>query len=436
MVIDSLIKNKVNKTLLVILLLIIGCSTPLKTDYESLVLRENRYYKEFSTELFTGHVYNIDGLEENIGFIKNGLFEGEYILFYPNGNVKEKSFFKYGWPEGEEILYHEYGKLKEINNWKNGRYHGPQIEYDDFGLGKIDVIHKKNDEYHGYWIRYYTTTSGNAVNKSTGEKYIRGLNIKSMTYYENDIKKFKIDFYANRHDDSDWINKKEPYGKYGPMKQYITHISGYSGLNGNLGFWKQSTEYYYPSEAEDKIFYYKTPNGDSFIHGQIKEIHNYQAKKDPQYTGDTESHGPRIKYYPNGQIEQYWNFVNGKKEGRWVNYHPNGQIESERNYVDDTLEGSYINYHPNGQIELESFFLNGKTNPNRTTTRYDENGEIAAEGVFKNDKYWNGTFFRWVVDPSGKKIHSFTDDLYIVKIVTYKNGISINEKKIKHWSTD
>ena len=70
---DDCVDLDVKKTLLIILFLLVGCSTSQKEyDYDQIINREYVYYNKFSDEIVDGEVYKMfDDKKVPLGMIKN-----------------------------------------------------------------------------------------------------------------------------------------------------------------------------------------------------------------------------------------------------------------------------------------------------------------------------------------------------------------------------
>ena len=127
-----------------------------------LVEREGLYYEKSTNVPFTGQVYGT-----SVGKIKNGkkegewLFyqdedgelrvkyyyregrvEGEYSLYWFNGQLMSKGNFKDSKREGEFLSYRENGQLFSKQNYKDGKSEGEQLWYDENGWLEKTEIYK------------------------------------------------------------------------------------------------------------------------------------------------------------------------------------------------------------------------------------------------------------------------------------------------------
>ena len=88
--------------------------------FEDLIERDGLLYEEFADVPLTGKVtgkYN--------GEVRNGKREGEWLIYYDNGQLLEKVNVKNGKLDGEHVWYYDNGQLRGKQNYKNG---GPEDE--------------------------------------------------------------------------------------------------------------------------------------------------------------------------------------------------------------------------------------------------------------------------------------------------------------------
>jgi antitoxin component YwqK of YwqJK toxin-antitoxin module len=53
---------------------------------------------------------------------------------------------------------------------------------------------------------------------------------------------------------------------------------------------------------------------------------------------------------------EWINYVNDKRDGKWFVWYWHGQIKTEVNYINGNLEGRQTEYFENGQIDMEGIF--------------------------------------------------------------------------------
>ena len=72
--------------------------------------------------------------------------------------------------------------------------------------------------------------------------------------------------------------------------------------------------------------------------------------------------GENIIYYTNGNIEEKYIKINGKRDGLYKSFYENGQLRSEINYKNGIEDGKSSEYFENGQISKVYSFKLGQKN--------------------------------------------------------------------------
>lgn len=100
------------------------------------------YYHNKSKGILTTEYYN-----------DNGKLEGEKVVFYPNGQIAEKSNYKDGKLEGSSNWYSEKGLLLKVFLYDNDELHGMSKYYDANGIILAEGEYQRGRK-HGLW-KYY-----------------------------------------------------------------------------------------------------------------------------------------------------------------------------------------------------------------------------------------------------------------------------------------
>ena len=101
-----------------------------------------KYYHNNSNQLMTLEHYNTVGE-----------LHGDRIVYYPNGQIAEKTFYKKGVLDGNAIWYAENGIMIKNYMYSNGVLNGKASFYDKEGNLLVEGIYRK-DKKHGIW-KYY-----------------------------------------------------------------------------------------------------------------------------------------------------------------------------------------------------------------------------------------------------------------------------------------
>ncbi|MFC7358185.1 toxin-antitoxin system YwqK family antitoxin [Jejudonia soesokkakensis] len=84
---------------------------------------------------------------------KNGVLDGEKLLFYPDGSITEKLLFVNGVQEGESLFYSPKGIVLKQLTFSNNKLNGPAIYRD--ASGNITMKgNYKDGQNSGTWLFY------------------------------------------------------------------------------------------------------------------------------------------------------------------------------------------------------------------------------------------------------------------------------------------
>jgi len=198
----------------------------------------------------------------------NGLKQGFWKKYYPNGKINYSGFFKDNKPVGTLKRYYESGNLKAIMNFDStGTYAYAKLYYDDGQLAAEGCYY--NSLKDSLW-RYYSYYEGSVISDEIFEKGIK--NGISHKYYPN----------GNITESEEWRNNI----RSGLWEQY--YEDGSLRLKGSYSDGKLTGDY---------IVYY--PDGSIQIKG------NYLEGK---------RHGKWLFYDEQKNLNLEINFVHGKAE--------------------------------------------------------------------------------------------------------------------------
>jgi antitoxin component YwqK of YwqJK toxin-antitoxin module len=97
------------------------------------------------------------------------------------------------------------------------------------------------------------------------------------------------------------------------------------------------------------------------------------------YNDKGELDGDRIVYYPNGQIAEQQNYLNGKPEGESMIYSTKNVLLKSFFYLNGELHGPAKFYNPKGELLSEGHYKRGKKDG---VWKYFENGKLIKEEDF------------------------------------------------------
>ena len=104
--------------------------------------------------------------------------------------------------------------------------------------------------------------------------------------------------------------------------------------------------------------------------------------------------GKKNTYYPNGQIEYEWNYVNGGKHGIQKGWHENGQLSFEQNYTSDHMDGKQISWYDNGNLQSEKNYKFLTPNFHRLSECVGWQKEYYENGTLKEEEFYNETTYK------------------------------------------
>ena len=87
-------------------LLFLSPNVVLRQTFDDLVFRDGLFYKKFSQVPFSGVTTG-----KSQGTIKNGIREGAWITYHPNGQIKSKGNYKNGKTDGSWVYNYEIGVM-------------------------------------------------------------------------------------------------------------------------------------------------------------------------------------------------------------------------------------------------------------------------------------------------------------------------------------
>lgn len=100
-------------------------------------------------------VYNDAGhLEEKYYIDKDSVRNGPYESYYDNGQLQEKAFYRNGLLDGERVLYFENGQSEIVEHYLEGRMHGPYEVYYASGAPLLKQVFDR-DTLRGESLRFY-----------------------------------------------------------------------------------------------------------------------------------------------------------------------------------------------------------------------------------------------------------------------------------------
>jgi len=316
---------------------------------------------------------------------KNGLKQGIWREFYPDGRIKKEEIYVNDVFEGFYKEYNERGDMILLLNYNNGilvtdkdekeqedinveirnnydsqnrlissgayrnnipvgihREYGPDGSvtaariYNDIGRiiseGIIDVEGKR----WGEWKDYYPDG-----------------NLRAVGSYTDNLRSGKWTFYFNN-------NNIEQKGEY--IKGKENGIWTWYYENGNI--WREES-YFSGKEDGDMVEYLE--DGRIITRGDWVD-------------GEREGEW----YYRVGDHIEVGNYITGLRDGQWKYFYNDSTLKYEGNYYQGNADGKHKLYYENGNIKEERYYSSGIRE--RSWKRYDLEGNVVMTITYKNDE--------------------------------------------------
>ncbi len=79
--------------------------------------------------------------------------QGQWIEFFPNGQIKSKLSFHKDLEEGRAVYFYETGELKEVQYFTKGKKNGPDTVFSQVGTIR-NISNFKNGLKHGKFLKF------------------------------------------------------------------------------------------------------------------------------------------------------------------------------------------------------------------------------------------------------------------------------------------
>jgi antitoxin component YwqK of YwqJK toxin-antitoxin module len=340
-----------------------------KTFYNFIITIKNITNKKLLIDskkiMFTvkkiGH--NKDKKHKEYYLLPNNKKDGNYKLWYDNGNLfKEKNYVN-GEIKGEYKQYHYNGVL-----WKRFYINNKEVFVQDSSSPSII------DNFHLY-------LSGNHIIDRNINKYIK--NGMYEEWYDNGNKCIEVNYINNKSEglyqewyDNGFIKVKSNY-----INGKIDGIYRKWNINGTLS---EIYNYVDCNIVSGKSWY---NNGILSYDHSISLYREWYDDGKLQCTCDCINYkkcGLYEEWYNNGSIRIRANYVDNNKDGPYKSYHNDNVLWQECNYENNNREGYYISYYSNGNIRRKCKYNKGKIIEN--IGQWDKNSKKLNIEEYENSK--------------------------------------------------
>ena len=219
-------KNKISYIALILLATISVCFISCKHEKDKddgsfTFIAKDEYFVEYSSldiyrdaetkKTLNGYYIVGKGLTKWEEFnVKNGILNGEYLFYHPNGNVSIRSKYDKGKIHGEEFYYYPSGTIQKKHTYVNEVIHGEEIHYYEGGQikSRSEFKNGKSD----------SSTNYDLVGNITSQRFVKdGMSITQM------IKNGKL-YSENLSSNYDNYEAMKFYNEDGALKHHLRMI--------------------------------------------------------------------------------------------------------------------------------------------------------------------------------------------------------------------
>jgi len=353
--------------------------------------------KEFDKEgnIITLYEYNNDFLvsREKINRTdNNGLKQGEWKEFYPNGGIKSEKTFKDDLIHGYYKEYDNRGRLVLTMLYENGAIVKSRVEDEP----DIEIVNKHDQDGKLIYSGPYRNKIPVGIHREYGKD---GKVTNAFIYNDNGLL-----LHEGIVDETGNFN-----GKWKDLySNGKTEAEGQYTDNRRSGQWK----FYNTSEKIEQTGSFNNGRPDGlwkwyYENGALlKEEEYFQGKRD----------GSSTEYSVTGDIIAQGQYSDGEKNGEWK--YKSGDVTEEGKYITGLKDGGWRSSYENGKPKFKGNYVQG--NPDGLQTFYYESGRIKEEQYFQmgiRQKTWK----------------KFNEEGIPVLVISYRDDVetSINGVKIK-----
>ncbi len=348
-----------------------------------------------------------------------GKLDGDYIVFYPNGDTLQYTLYR------NDIMllsksFYQGNILRNVSRFKNGKLHGEVLEYYPTGILKSKIYYEEGKQ-HGKAYLYYPSGA-----------------LKAEEDYVNSFQ----DGWIRTYFDTNGTTKGAPAIEMQVKRGVRDGIFKRYDPQGHLleeGFFRQNLphgEYkeYYPSgQIRRKIVYDLGTRIGQALHyhenGQVAKVIDYKDREIQQSIVEFDTSGNKLREY---QLYKH------KPHGKWIEYYPGGAIKEKRQYKDGLLDGWVKTYDEQGHLQKEEPYKAGRMEGE--AIYYYPNGKVHKKVTYKYGRK-HGTYVEYTAESTEKQRGQFANDLphgeWIItsengkKRVLYQHGVIMKEEPLQ-----
>lgn len=351
------------------------------------------------------------------GSVKEGLMNGIWTTFYPNGQQKMKGRYVMGQPHGEWLFWGENGEVQAkfqynkgtpIGHWQGYYYnHSKAIDiiYNSKGTPEQSIHYYQGDiislnheyryegknilidrsyYYKNFSIFHYEQLKNGVRNGLLNSYHDNGLVWESFTYENGRLTLINKGFSMGG------VPKKNETFRDGNgiVKKYFTNGNLFSETTYKNGLKNDSVLIYDLGKKLSGIGHFTNgvPSGNWKIYSKF---HNLNRELDILPNSNVTAVKDRLTPAPKEFMEGF--LKDGYKHGTWKQYDSYGDLLWETNYQYGFLNGSSKHFQTRRLME-DFNYSNG--NKNGVMTFYSTSGEINTQESFESTSYLDTNWYK------------------------------------------
>ena len=311
----------------------------------------------------------------------NGMKQGDWKEFYPNGTVRVEMTYKDNMLYGYYKEYDIKGNLTLTMLYDNGAVVKSNVE----DQPDIEIVNRYDQDNRLIYSGPFRNQVPVGIHREFGPD---GKVTNSKIYNDNGLLLSEGIVDESGNYNGKWKDYF-PSGKISAEGQYTD-----SRRTGQWKFYDENSRVEqtgsYNSGRPDGIWKWYYDNG-----SLLREEEYFQGQRDGSFTEYSKT-GEIIAQgmYSDGERNGDWKinsgnnieegrYIIGLKDGTWKSYYPGGKLKFKGNYVQGSPNGTEYYYYENGRVKEERYYSSGIRE--RTWKKYDEDGNLYLTIVYKND---------------------------------------------------
>ncbi|MCJ8155240.1 hypothetical protein MKJ01_15850 [Chryseobacterium sp. SSA4.19] len=357
-------------------------------QFEGYVLKQNE-------NAYVGDIvwYDENGNDENFNQYRNDTNTLTLQYYYPNGKVRKKVQYKNGVKEGETIIYGTDGTVLMKGIYAKGKPESGSFE----NIRNNEDYRSVNQDLESSGPNgSYSTTDAPIVEVAAPKMLDTIVSVEMNNPSKKREKKKTVSqkiFWAN----SKQLAQERIYAVDGDYFKLIEQ-KNYEKSGKLIQVLDEAHFYEYGSDITNGLNYeyYLQNNFATEVQSIIKYVNKLRS-------------GKSFFYFPNGKIQTETTYKEGGKEGEEIVYDESGKLKSKRIYREnEPFNGNFD--ERTGGVFVNLNYINGLKVDEAVAK--DEDGEVIAKGIYKDGKPFKGTFV--------EKMDDRSDDYKLINVENFK----------------